>query len=411
LQRTKRWLGGITIGVLLLEFLFIFRPITRFVSAKIQSLREERIAQEVARLAAEKAVEQREKSLRELQALNEAIDEAVLFATLRRDGSPVYLSQQLSKIIGWREADQHRSLLHRLHPGAEERASFLAALTEARANNWRGEWKIQDTQGKARWLNVTIVPARRTNDEAELFLLASDVTEHKASQAALEQLSQERMEEQVQLSKQRAQQVVNAQEKERLRIARDLHDGIGQKLTALKMGLESLEPNALPQQEAKVVALRDLAKEVILSVRVATFNLSPPELSDYGLAVGLDKLCRELSRLTGQHIVLEKNGFAERFDPVREISVFRIVQEAINNAIKYAGADYILVSISPGERLFSITVSDNGTGFDPENATTQTGLGLNNMISRVEDMDGRLFVHSDPDTGTKITINLPMRGE
>lgn len=408
LQRTKRLLGGITLGVLLLELLFIFLPITRFISEKIQSLREERAAQEAARLAAEEAVYQREKSLRELQALNEAIDEAVLFATLRRDGFPVYLSRQFSKIIGPRGMGQHLPLPRLLHPSPSQQAYFKEAIAAARAGSWTGEWEIQDEQGQSSWLNVTIVPARRTDDEAELFLLAHDITTHKANQAALEKMSRERLEEQVQLSKQRARHVVNAQEKERLRIARDLHDGIGQKLTALKMGLESLRTDAMEQQQEKVFALRALAKEIILSVRVATFNLSPPELSDYGLAVGLDKLCRELSQLTGQRIVLEKNNFSARFDSVREISIFRIVQEAINNAIKYARADYVLVAISTGERIFSVTISDNGDGFNPDNLSGNGGHGLNNMTSRVEDMNGRLFIHSDPDTGTKVTINLPM---
>ncbi|OAV44566.1 sensor histidine kinase [Lewinella sp. 4G2] len=412
LQRAKRWLGAITLGILFLELLFIFRPISRFVRNRITELKGERLAQETAKVAAEKAVSAREESLRELHALNEALDEAVLFATLRRDGSPLFISTLLSKMIGWWEDGGRRPLSAALHSDTDLTRQYAEAFDKARAGSQNGEWAILDATGNIRWLAVTIIPARKVGSDTELFFLATDVTRQKLDEAELTRINQERLEEEVQRGHNRSRQIAAAQEKERLRIARDLHDGIGQKLTGLKYSLESLRLGPEDNNARKVERLRDLAKEIILSVRVATFNLSPPELADYGLAAGLEKLCRELSRLTGQRIVFENQGFDVRFDAAQEVNLYRVVQEAINNAIKYAEAELIFVTISPGEQLFSVTIVDDGRGFDQDTIEDRpadsSGLGMRNMTGRVEDLNGRLFVRSSSETGTKVTINLPM---
>ena len=326
---------------------------------------------------------------------------------------PLHVSSQLAKIIGYWDDSSPTPLVHQLHPDGNIRRRYADTLSDARAESWRGEWAVVDATGAERWWYVTIVPARRAGSDTELFFLANDITGQKADREELDRISRERIAEEVERGRSRSRQISTAQETERLRIARDLHDGIGQKLTALKFGLESIN---LPEDSSvfpTVVRLRDLAKEIILSIRVATFNLSPPELSDYGLVVALEKLCRELSRLTGERILFENDGFTARLPPDREVNIYRIVQEAVNNAIKYARANYILVRLSPGDDLFSITVTDDGEGFAPEDQVEEVpqsggGLGMRHMASRVEDLNGRMFVRSDPETGTKITINLPI---
>ncbi|MEL7163045.1 MAG: sensor histidine kinase, partial [Bacteroidota bacterium] len=214
--------------------------------------------------------------------------------------------------------------------------------------------------------------------------------------------------------KQRSRQIVETQEKERLRVARDLHDGIGQKLTALKFSLESLRPDKPDQSRERIAQLRKLSKEIILGVRLATFNLSPPELMDYGLAPALEKMARELSRLTGESIVFRNETEDLRLDGTAEINLYRTVQEAVNNAIKYARANYILVTLSAGPQLLSLTVDDDGDGFDREDLRDKTdgsGMGLSFMEERIGNLNGRIFLRSSPEGGTRISINVPLTGE
>lgn len=414
LQRTKRWLGFGTLTILLLELLFLFRPLDNYVRRQIAELRAGQADQAAARERAERAVAARDASLHELSALNYALDQAVLFATLRRDGSPIHLSRQFTQLLGLAGQPGRRPLAELLHPDENVREGYAAAINDARAGRWTGEWTVADRGGARHQLLVTLIPARRPGSQAEIFLLATDVTAQRADQADLRRINRERLEEEVERGRTRSRQITEAQERERLRIARNLHDGIGQQLTGLKFSLEALR--APPEDDAgrqRIEQLRALTRDIILSVRTATFNLSPPELTDYGLVAALEKMCGELSRLTGQRILLENDGFDRRLDPAREINLYRVVQEAVNNAIKYAGANYVLVRLSAGRELFSITVTDDGAGFetgpDAERPPADgTGLGLASIRSRVEDIGGRLFLRSDPETGTKLTINVPL---
>lgn len=411
LQQTKWWLVLISLGILLLEALFIFRPISRFVRRQFTRLAAEKDAQVAARSEAERASIERERSLSELQSLNQAIDEAALFATLRQDGAILYLSRKFRKVLGLRDNPKERLLPELLHPEEGRQTYFANLVNTARAATWQGEWMVLDATGMEHWLEVALIPARQRGSATELFLLASEVTERKRARQALDGLNQERLLEEVERGKQRSRQITDAQEKERLRIARDLHDGIGQQLTSLKFSLESLRPETPERNAEKIPQLRELSKEIIRSVRTATFNLAPPELTDYGLVAALEKMATELSRLTGERIVFQNKGFSNRLDPTAEINLYRIIQEAVNNAIKYAGANYILIALSCGKSLLSITIDDDGDGFDPDELAEEAnggGHGLTNMEDRIHDINGRIFLRSDPESGTRITINVPI---
>jgi len=411
LQRTKRRLTLAALGILLLELLFIFRPLLAFVRRKLTELRDEQAAQTEARALAEEAVVARDESIRELRSLNQVIDQAALFATLRRDGSVRYLSRKFRELLGLEGPAEDRSLADLLHDQEGRRAAFADQIQAARTTARQAEWAIRDAGGEEHWLEVALIPARRRGSSTELFLLATDITDRKQALQALETMGQNQLAEEVERGKQRSLQIVEAQEKERLRIARDLHDGIGQKLTGLKFSLESIRPDDPEKAAAKLTALKELSKEIILSVRTATFNLSPPELTDYGLVVALEKMASELSRLTGQRIVFRNGGFTGRLTPTQEINLYRVIQEAVNNAVKYAGANYILVTLSAGPELLSITVDDDGQGFDADERRDEAsggGLGLASIEDRVADLDGRVFLRTHPETGTRITINVPV---
>ena len=412
LRRTKIWLALATGGILLLELLFIFQPINRFVRRQFEQVSVEKKAQVEARQLAETAVQEKEHSLSKLYALNNAIDQAAIFATLRNDGTIIHLSGKFARILDLPEKQaSNENLVEYLHVDEGRQAYFSELIADTRSGNWQGEWQLETKDGNTHWLDISLVSARHSYGEIEVFLLANDITGRKNARQELDALNQQRLTEEIERGELRTRQIVEAQEKERLRVARDLHDGIGQKLTALKFSLESVRPDHPERLLDKVGLLKELSKELILGVRLATFNLTPPELIDYGLAAALEKMARELSRLTGERIVFVNKEYSTRLDHTREINLYRTVQEAVNNAIKYARANYILITLSAGDHLLSITIDDDGVGFERDEISERTdgsGMGLSFMEERIKTLGGRLFMISPPEGGTRITLNAPL---
>ena len=153
-------------------------------------------------------------------------------------------------------------------------------------------------------------------------------------------------------------------------------------------------------------------------MRTATFNLTPPELGDYGLYSALQKMTKELGRLTGKKILFEsKVDEIPRLDSMAEINMYRVTQEAVNNAIKYADSKYILVSANLSEDLLSISITDDGKGFDMNQLDEMTenksdgGMGIFFMKERIGYINGRIFIHSKENEGTRITLNYRLKQE
>ena len=262
------------------------------------------------------------------------------------------------------------------------------------------------------WLDMSIIPMSDTKKEASMFILCSDITERKSTQEKIEDLTQRSFEYQIKQKQQQASQVVAGQEEERKRIAKDIHDGIGQMLTALKFNIESIKPEQIEKTTEKVQYLKNLTGELIKGVRTATFNLNPPELEDHGVFPALQKMTVELSKLTGKKIIFQnKSEISVRFDALAETNIYRVTQEAVNNAVKYAQSSYILVSMNIKNDMLSVVIDDDGIGFDPsqlkdhpENAS-EGGMGVFFMKERMGYVNGRIFINSAPGEGTRVTVN------
>ncbi|MGY8915220.1 MAG: sensor histidine kinase, partial [Flavobacteriales bacterium] len=245
-----------------------------------------------------------------------------------------------------------------------------------------------------------------------ILILCSDITERKKNQLKIEQLTKEKYEESIKQKQIQASQIVEGQEEERKRIAKDIHDGIGQMLTALKFNIESINLENIEKAAEKIAYLKTLTTDLIKGVRTATFNLTPPELSDHGIFPALQKMATELTKLTGKNILFENKSEENiRFDSLAETNIYRVTQEAVNNAIKYAEANYILVTINFRDGILSVVIDDDGKGFDdtilekkPDNSS-EGGMGLFFMRERMSYINGRLFINSILGKGTRVTIN------
>lgn len=415
LKRTEIILLAVALLILILEVFFFFRPAAIYVRNNIRQLiSAEQEARDMTS-EIEDLYKTREHSLQELRAINFAMDQAALFASAKTDGQVVYMSDKFRKLLGLTEP-QLRGTLPELMSIQEGEQQYLQELiTAARSGIRTSEVTLTRPEGERIWLDMTIVPVNRSGVKQDMLILCSDITSRKIAQEKLERLTKERFDQEIQQQKLRSVQVIEAQEEERKRIARDMHDGIGQMLTALKFNLEAVSLKNMDRAKTKLEELKALATKLIRGVRIATFNLTPPELSDYGIATGLGKLATELSKLTGQNILFEnRSDFNGRFDSIVETNLYRITQEAVNNAIKYAQSDYILITLTHSPSLLSIVVDDNGKGFEKETVQQKTaddgsGMGLAFMQERINYINGRLFIRSQPGEGTRITINIPMK--
>ncbi|WP_394776826.1 sensor histidine kinase [Flavobacterium sp.] len=219
--------------------------------------------------------------------------------------------------------------------------------------------------------------------------------------------------EKINLQKIISSKIVENQENEQNRIAKDIHDGIGQMLTGLKFSLESINLDDKEKSAEKIEYLKQLSVDIIKGVRTAIFNLMSPQLNEHGIASSLAKLTRELSKLTGKEILFyNKTDFNQRLDSFIEINIYRITQEAVNNAIKYAESSHIIVQLSHSNTLLSVIIEDNGKGFDikavDKKRHSESGMGLLFMKERIQYINGQIFINSILGDGTKITFNIPI---
>ena len=203
-------------------------------------------------------------------------------------------------------------------------------------------------------------------------------------------------------------QLVGAQEDERRLIARELHDEVGQALTAVKMHLSRARRGAEPSQSLAMDEARSVADSALQSVRELSRLLHPPMLDDMGLPATLEWYLKGFAARTGIATGFTHTGMDARPAIEIETCLFRIVQEATTNITKYASASRCTVSLRRRHDMIVLVVDDNGVGFDVEQRMTNgEGLGLLGIRERASGFRGSFQVESGPERGTRLTVELP----
>jgi signal transduction histidine kinase len=198
--------------------------------------------------------------------------------------------------------------------------------------------------------------------------------------------------------------VVAAQELERQRLARELHDETGQALTSILLGLKQLDGAESP---AAVAELRELVVATLQDVRRLAVELRPKVLDDFGLVAALERLTQGFAEHTGISVDLEAGGLTERPPVEVETAIYRIVQESLTNVVKHAQASSVSVVVTRGDGRIKAVIEDDGKGFEPETAGGK-GIGLVGMRERIELLDGSLTVESSERTGTTVAVEVPV---
>jgi signal transduction histidine kinase len=197
---------------------------------------------------------------------------------------------------------------------------------------------------------------------------------------------------------------------ERNRLARELHDAMTQNLFSLSLTAEAaggLVRSDPARAEAEIERVRQLARETQGELRSLVFELRPPNLEADGLVATVRKDLEVLGRAHGLRADLQVDG-TPVLDSAVEIELYRIVQEALNNAVRHAQAKSVTVDVDAGDGTVTITVHDDGVGFDPgARAIRERRLGLTSMRERAESLGGKVVVDSAPGSGTTVRVEVP----
>ncbi len=206
----------------------------------------------------------------------------------------------------------------------------------------------------------------------------------------------------------RLRSVLDAQEKERQRLSRELHDGLGPLLLTGKMKLENALETEIKTLKKNISEVIGLFSKTVQEIRTISNNMMPAGLKEFGLAVALENFCRQMEGNNAVKIHCHIELSKKHFDKTTDIYLFRIAQEAINNVLKHAGATEIHISLEEIEHHLYFTIVDDGGGFDSTSAENHQGNGLVNIKERVNLLNGYFELKTAPGKGTRIDIDIPL---
>ncbi|WP_281614706.1 ATP-binding protein [Flammeovirga sp. SubArs3] len=409
-QNTSLLLFLITLTILFFELAYVFRPTARRIKKTIQELEKtkninhEKI-QEVDQLY--RSLGQAYQHLSESKETDENLH--VVLGKVNDEGDFIETSENLIDILKIEENETPRNIFHWLIPEGYKEEMIREILDSAlNEETWMGNLKVTDEDGDFVWIEIIITKVHK--DKPEILIVGRDTTDQKESEERSKEINQEEIDKHIETQKSRSLLILKGQEEERGRISKDIHDGIGQLLTALKFSLESINLAQAKLSSQKLKESKKLLKNIIREVRRVSFNLSPNTLGDYGINAVLTRFASETSRLSDVNVTFNnKSDFNKRFERHIETNIYRIVQEAVNNAIKYSKAAQVEIDLIHDFEMLYISIKDNGDGFDTDNIEIHGGgNGLLNMKERAGFVGGSIEVTSSIGKGTTISVEVPI---
>jgi PAS domain S-box-containing protein len=251
--------------------------------------------------------------------------------------------------------------------------------------------------GTTAWVRWEIRPWRTPSGiVGGVLIFAEDITRRKQMEEAISGVSG---------------RLIEAQERERGRIARDLHDDICQQLALVSIGLEQVQrtlPDSVSEHRSHVGELRTRIMDISTDVQMMSHELHSAKLSYLGMAVAMKVLCREFGEHHKFEIDFESRDLPRQLPPDVSLCLFRVLQEALHNAAKHSGVKRFEVQLWGASRDVHLTISDLGSGFDTESAMKGRGLGITSMQERLKLVKGQLTITSQPKRGTTIHARVPL---
>ena len=372
-------------------------------------------------LTIQRAIEKREteEMLREselwMRSIFNSLDEAVLVLT--PDGKLVNINKAARKMFGHSKDELAGLSTEVLHVDHEHYRKFVRRIKEAFDN---GESAIFEFRSRRK--NGDVFPTEHTvsllkNDQGKPLGIVSvvrDNTERKRAEEALIQANEKLLKKHNQ-GKILSKRLVDLLEKDRHDIAMELHDHIGQILTSLKLNLEMIHDQLEPgdfEMESNIKAVKEKAINVLKDIKSVSHGLKPSILDLLGLVPSLRELFNDIQRDTDIKIKFFSRNIPKEITPEKGLAIYRITQEALTNVIKHARAKEVFVNLVKKDEKLSLSIEDDGVGFDPDKAmkvTKRKGpLGLLIMRERAVQFDGEFTVESQIGQGTQVLVEMPI---
>jgi PAS domain S-box-containing protein len=308
-----------------------------------------------------------------------------------------YVSKQAVEMLGYSIAQWYKSgfLLSHIHRNDEQRALSFCQKHPHPADHHDLTFRMLARDGRVVWVQNIISVTHENGKPIKMHGFMVDISERKRAEEALQELTG---------------RLVAAQEEERSRVARELHDDLSQ-----KMALASIELGKLAQATHKTVSLRSrfrkLTKqvnEISNDIHRLSYRLHPSKLDHLGLAAAVKGLCKQPSERSNLNIELKQTGFPATLSNEVTLCAFRVVQESLRNCVKHSGAQTVQVVLEKTDDVLRISISDDGCGFDTKSDAMTKGLGFVSMKERLHLVGGQIQIHSHPMRGTSLTVSIPL---
>jgi PAS domain S-box-containing protein len=287
-----------------------------------------------------------------------------------------------------------------VHP--EDFQKCIGTYTQAfdRREEFRIEYRLRRHDGEYRWLIDIGVPRFDKERSFRGYIgIGVDMTERKQAEEALSGVSRK---------------LIGAHEEERTRIARDLHDDINQRLALLAVGLEQVEqlersPSKLPGEvSTRIHELSESITEIGIDIQAISHRLHSSKLEYLGIVTAARSFCKEFAEQQKVEVFFAHEDIPHTLPLEISLSLFRVLQEALQNAVKHSGVMHFEVALRHASDSIDLTVHDSGRGFDVKEAIQAKGLGLISMEERLKLVHGQLFIESQPKHGTTIHAHVPL---
>ncbi|MCL4500684.1 MAG: PAS domain S-box protein [Deltaproteobacteria bacterium] len=322
------------------------------------------------------------------------------------DGGFLSANKAFQDMIGYRvEELRGKSFQELCH--ADDRDKNLALfeeLTSGQRNHFQMEKRYLRKDGQYFWGRVTVSLVKDFQGKPLYTIrMVEDISQEKESEEKLQE-SEERL-------RYLTSQLMTAQEDERKRISRELHDELGQALLVLKLQTRSIEGELLPEQQqlrGECLEMLGNLDQVVDNVRRLSRDLSPLLLEDLGLTAALRHLVTEFGKHYKIKYTAQETNIDDLFPHAAQVAIYRIVQESLTNIGKHSQAKLLLISVTKHDNRVAFVIQDDGKGFDPEQLRRQRpGMGLAAMEERARMAGGTLSIWSQADAGTKIFLEIP----
>ncbi len=354
------------------------------------SLELERYRRHLEELVAERTAELKA-SEEKFRSLVENVPIGIAMTT--SEGKPIFRNKALAEQSGYEpeEPGEIPVIEHYFDP--KDREKFLRLARKGQVRNFEARQKLRN--GSVRWVSLSTIPLKTEHGDA-MITIVEDITERKKAEEQRKTFPA---------------RLLDAQEKERRLISRELHDETGQYLTALKLMLQHARRQSPDEMAKTVEEVSVLTNELWAQLKEFSLNLRHPMLDELGLLPSLLWHFERLGTQTGLEVTFIHSGLENKLLQTINYAAFRIIQEALTNVAKYAGVREAEVRVeSDGKRLL-IQITDRGRGFDVAEALSRPTLGLSNMRERAELLGGTYEISSAPGAGTTVTAEIPLPGE